>query len=183
MNNAKSRSYGWLVTTTLAGLSLTYVAFVFLPGQKAIAELRSELREQQVFIVQSARLTMQIKESQDKLNESTKYATQWVENSRTQRELAALYGDITKAAVESGIKLQRFDPQTVEKMNVICRLPISVACEGTFHRIYDFIARLEALPDSIWIPDLMLIKEREDSETLQAEMNLIVFADNFSNSE
>ena len=172
-----------MVTTLLAGSSLAYVGFIFLPGQNAVAESRAELREQQMFIVQSERLSMQIKEAQEKLNEANQYGVDWRARARTERGISALFGDITKEAAEAKIVLRRFDPQPSEKLNVVFRLPISVAYEGTFHQIYDFVKRIEALPDSIWVTDLQLRKERENSDILHAEMELTVFADNFSNSE
>jgi Tfp pilus assembly protein PilO len=179
--NKKPRS--WVLTIILAGSAIAYVAFVFLPGQRAIGEMRKQLHEKQEFIVQADRLTFAIQKAADDMQAALEFAEEWRSHAPSEGKLAATFGRITECAQTAGLAVQRFDPQPVVRLDSIWQAPVSLVAEGEFSQVFEFLGAIEALPSTVWIQNLRLENSGKVSGRLRCEMTLTVFADNRDFSE
>ncbi len=173
----------WAVTAISGILTLAYLYFLFLPIQKDIAAKRDEVQTKQDFIVQANGLTEPIKQTLRQLDRARLYEEQWRDTAPREGRLAELFGTITDQITTAGTETRRFDPQPVTKMGTVWRIPVGVACLGNFSEIFEMLRRIESLPMSIWISDMTIKPEGENSEILVCEVNLAVFADNRNNSD
>ena len=172
------KSRGWMITMLLAGCALAYVVFVFLPGQVKVAKLRAKLREEQHFVIQADRLINTIEQTENELAQTTEFAAHWHQQAPDESELAAVYGQITDAARQSGMTLLRFEPQPAQKLATISQISSTLIGQGSFAETFDFLQRLEAMSSSNWITQLQMREAGEGGQELQCELTLTVFAGN-----
>ena len=173
----------WVLTTILAASAVAYVAFVFLPGQRAIGEMRKQLHEKQQFIVQADRLTFAIQKAADDMQAALEFAEEWRSHAPSEAKLAATFGRITECAQTAGLSVHRFDPQPLVRLDSIWQAPVSMVAEGEFTQVFAFLGSIEAMPGTLWIQNLRMENGAKDGVRLRCEMTLIVFADNRDFSE
>lgn len=163
----KRNSKTLIATAVVAAVTLGYVFFVFLPKQETIAEIRRELDEKQQFQLQVGPLVYSIQTADEELTLANDYSQQWESRSPSAATLAEFYEQLSAAGDDAGVKIIRFDPQPIEKMNRICQLPIGMAVEGTFEQIVQFLARIESLETTMWFESLAI--ERLANRPLMSE--------------
>lgn len=172
----KSRS---MIATVLAAVaSIAYVFFVFLPGQKAIGELRRELTEKQQYIIDADRLSQAIEQVEHDFDAGRQFTTQWKEAAPSESELAAMLGRITEETRASGSTIVRLDRRPISRLETIWYVPVVLECRGSFAEVFELVRRVESLPQDVWITDLHLERGSEDAEAVHAELVLTIFADN-----
>lgn len=173
----------WMVTAALSATAIAYVVFVFLPGQRAIGDMRKQLHEKQQFIVQADRLVFAIERASADLQSAHEYAEGWRAEAPSEAKLAAKLGQITQRAQQSGLTLGRFDPQPVVKLDAVWQAPITLVGEGDFQQICEFLRLVETMPGTVWVQNLRLDNGGKEDGPLRCEMTLTVFADNRDISE
>jgi Tfp pilus assembly protein PilO len=187
MTKLKSKTYrtppSWLVTGVIATLAVLYTLFVFLPGQRKAAVLRSRKYELMQYVSNQVKTTERIQHAKERHAEMVQTATAWHEHAPKTGELGRNLSAITMHARQAGVTLQRFDPQPQVSLKSVAQQPIAVALEGDFAQIFSFLHRLESMPHRVWISNLTLSAPAEDGETLRAEMTLTIFADLDENAE
>ena len=176
--STSKKSRGWMITMLLAGGALAYVLLVFLPGQVKVSKLRSQLREEQHFVIQADRLISTIQQTEDELAQTNRFAADWYEDAPGESELAAVYGQVTDAARQSGISLLRFEPQPAIRLATVSQISSTLIGQGTFAEVFSFLERLEQMSPSNWISQLQMREVGENGQELQCELSLTVFADN-----
>lgn len=180
-NNRNSRS---LVVTAILGVAaVAYVFVVFLPGQKHIGQLRTQLQEKQQFIMQTASLSSAIGQSERELAEVREYAKQWRDAAPSETELATLFGEITELARQAEVTILHIEPQPAVKLETVNQIPVTIGVEGEFSQIFAFLRSVEGMPGTVWLPNLKLEQVSKDSENLRSEIRLTVFTDNREFSE
>jgi Tfp pilus assembly protein PilO len=172
-----------LTAAALAAASVAYVVFVFLPGQRAIAQLRRQVQEKQQFIARTQSLPAAIQQAADDLQAANDYAAAWRASAPSEARLAATLGQITQRAQQTSLLVQRFDPQPVARLDAVWQAPVAVAMEGSFLQVFEFLRAIEELPASVWIASLRLENSGRDDGRARCELTLVVFADNSDFSE
>lgn len=171
-----------LITALLAGGSVAYVFFVFLPGQKAIGQLRRELDTKQQFIIDADRLAHAVQLAQRDLDSAEQFTTRWREAAPEESQLAAMLGRITAEAEAVGVSIRRLDQRDITRFESIEQVPVLLECQGDFRQVFELIRRLEAMPQDVWLSRLRIEQLGQDSEKVSAELVLEIFADNPDNS-
>lgn len=176
-NKPAGKPQTWLITGLLASLAIGYVVFVFLPLQRSIYVLRSELQEKRQHVVQSQSLTGPLERARQQLAQTKEASLRWKEGAPTTAELAKHFASITQHAQAAGVKVGRFEPQPTVDLQVLSQHIVTLHFEGQFEQAFDFLARLEQLPGTIWFRDVRLSLADEKLQTLQGELTLTIFVD------
>ena len=61
-------------------------------------------------------------------------------------------------------------------------VPMELNVDGTFDQVDRLLARIESLPERIWVDDIKITREREDGKDEQCAIKLSVFAENSDKS-
>ena len=131
--------------------------YSFIPTAAAIRQQREEIRTRQEFITQSTYMPQILADTQKQIDRANEYSARWHARLATPSRLPALLGRITKQA--------------------------DLAGTSSFAQVGGMLARLEQMPDLIWVDEMRLSEAREDSENVQCELRLIVFAGNSEKSD
>ncbi len=150
-----------LMTIGLTGAAVCYVAFIFMPGQRAIGKLRDELDERQQAVVDSDLLAYTIKTTETELEAAKEFAKKWQETAPREARLTELYAQITEQAATAGVKITQFDPQSIEKLSALVKVPLSLTVKGNFQQIFNFVHRIESLRETIWLEEFHLESSEE----------------------
>lgn len=172
-----------LVTGLVAALAVLYTIFVFLPAQRKVAALQVKKGELMQYVANRTKIGDQIEQANQRHQQALRMTAAWQEHAPEATELGRMLSSITQHARQAEVTLQRFDPQPQQPLKSLIQQPISVALEGSFAQVFDFLHRIESLPHRVWISNLTLSVSSEDGETLRAEMTLTIFADLAENSE
>ena len=172
-----------LVTALLGATAIAYLFLLFMPAQRAIANLRQERNEKQQQILQSTSLAIPLVQARQRLETTEQTASQWKQAAPSPSQIVATYARLTEAAQAAGLTLRRFDPQPAADRQVIGEHNLLLAWEGKFSQLFDFVQRVEGLRQTVWIRQLNVAADSEDSETLRGELSLTIFVDLAGNSD
>ena len=167
----------WLITALLAAAAVAYVVFIFLPLQKSIRQLSSDLQEKRQQVVQAQGLTRPITQAKQRLVDTRNVCLQWKEAAPSPGELAAHFASLTQQAQDAGIAIERFDPQLAAELHILSQHNVTMQIRGEFAHVFDFLGRLERLPAAVWFRDVRLTMNEQPSQTLQGELTLTIFVD------
>jgi Tfp pilus assembly protein PilO len=179
----KIRRGSWIVTVPITAVAVAYVMLFFLPGSKTIAELKKQTAEKQSYVETSAGLAAALKIANTECKKAEGYHNAWKHHAPKQRELAALFGDIHRLAKEAGTTTTRFDPEPLVQHGYLREIPLSMGCKGTLSEIFEFLRSLESMPLAVWVNSVKIGKTDASTETMDAEITLIVFAGNPEDSD
>lgn len=168
----------WLVTLSLVAIAVVHLVFVFYPGSKAISQLRREIEYRQHYIRDAANDSATLAIAQQELSSVKSYIKNWQQTASSVHRLPMLFGNINQLCNQTGTTTTRFEPQLINELDCIRKIPINMACRGTFARLHDFIRSLESLPQTIWIDSLHFEKAGKTGENILCEINLVIFSDN-----
>jgi len=174
---SSSKPKTWLITALLAALAVGYTVFVFLPLQRSIGRLRSELQEKRQHVVHGQSIAGTILRARQQLAQTTEVGQQWQAGAPTPAELAQHYSSISQHARAAGVKVERFEPQPAAEMQVLAQHNVTMHFEAPFAQAFDFLARLEQLPGTVWFRDVRLFVADEKSQLVQGELTLTIFVD------
>jgi Tfp pilus assembly protein PilO len=175
--NQPSRRGTWIVTLTLAAAAGGYGLFVYLPGRKALAELRNEIRRKQDYVAAHSTLPIQLKTAQDELAAAQTVNQQWRQRAAA-GSTAPLYGKLYELAKQSGVTPTRFDPQSPQTLATLRRAPLNLTLTGDFAKVHAFLCRLEELPNPLWLDGVQVKRLGSTAGSVIVEVNLAIFADN-----
>jgi len=179
-----SKMLRWLLFLLFALAVGSTVGFVFLPRQKALAELRDELEAREQYIQQSEHLDVSIVRMENDLNAVRKYVDNRASQAPADGDLDIVFGSIATEAKESGVVTHRFQPhEQDENESAVRRMTATLVTEGDFCQFFGFLRRMEQLPLAFWIDGLQLQPAGDETDRLNCEMTLVIFADNRGNSD
>jgi Tfp pilus assembly protein PilO len=176
----------WIITLPTLAVAAAYGYFVFLPKERSIAALRGEINAAEQFIEQVEALAPAIEATRQHLDKTRQYVDQWKQSAPTEDGLSEVFGRINRLAAESGITTTRFEPQPAVAYDTIQRLPVVVACVGSFDEICQFLQGLDRLTGTVWIERLRIQgsgESGESGEDVDCELSLAVFTDNPDDSD
>jgi type IV pilus assembly protein PilO len=181
--NTTRRQSGWIVTLSLLAMAVAYVMLIWLPGHRAIKEMRDQLEIQRQFIAQAAGLSTSLVVAQQELEKAESVVTRWEKAAPARRDVSSLYGKINALARDARLVVGRFDPQPLIVFDKLEQLPLTVICSGTFAEIHEFLRKIEGLPATIWVDSMRLERTAQNAKDVQCELNLVVFSDNPQSSD
>lgn len=179
---ANFHTSSWSVTAPLAGIAAAFLLLGFLPQQRAISELREELKTKQEVIAKAEQVSAATAVAVAEFERTSAYNEAWRGRGWTW-SAAALFGEIAQLADRSGTSTTQFEPGTVVEYEQIRLIPLGLHCEGSFAQVRTLLEGLEASGQRLWIRDLMLKSAREDGETVKCELGLAIFASDSENSD
>lgn len=175
--NAPVRRGSWIVTLPMAAIAAGYVWLAFLPGERKIKELRNELRGKQEFIMGAGQMHMQLQEATAELDETRRYNATRRPPSSASAGVSALFGEIAQLAKESGVTTTHFAPGGDTAFERVHRVPLTLACDGTYNQVQSLLAGLESTGNHIWITELKLQSIGQDGQTVHCELTLALFVE------
>jgi hypothetical protein len=170
------RSKSWTLTIPVAVIAAAYVWLFFLPDKRAIARLHAEISEKMGFNALAGKLSADARRAQHESEAIEKYVAEWQNISGDPGEIAGVFKSIAEATKLAGVQTTRFVPDSPIKLASIERIPLRLGCRGTLAGTLDLLSRLERLHNRIWIDELTLEPSSQNSELVQCEMVVVVFA-------
>ncbi len=167
----------WLITALLAASAMAYAVFIFIPTQRAIVKLQQQVHERRQQIMQAQSLAGTVAQSRIRLAAARDVSVQWRAEAPRQAQLITHYASLTQQAQEAGVSIDRLDPLPAVELNLLAQQNVTMQFHAPFAAVYDLLARLEALPGTLWIRDLRLHDSSEGNPTLRGELTLTIFAD------
>ena len=183
MSEHAKRPKSWILTVLISGAALAYVSFVFLPTQKSIAGLRSELAQHRGEVLELGALETEIVGLQSRIDAVRATVDQWKEHAPTEQQAATFIGVVSQLAQQAGARVERITPRSVVQMASLQKHPRELTVEGDFVQIADFLRRLEQRPETIWLTRLNLTASGKHGANVRCELSFTVFTDNSDNSD
>lgn len=183
MKQTKPKRNSWLVTLSLVGAVVAFLMFVFLPGKRQIAELRETLREKRAFIASTTSLQAQIEETENNLQQCQAFNDAWVRSAGDEQAVPSTFAEINQQAKTAGTIITRFDPLDVTARHAISEFPVALSVSGSFAQTFQFLAKLEQLPQTIWLDELQLDVSRKNRQEIECSAKLVIFAANSKKSD
>ena len=87
------RQSSWIVTLSLAAVAVAYVALLWLPGHRAIKEMREQVETKQTLVAQAAGISTELIRAQQELDKSESVVTRWEKAAPKKRDIRALWQD------------------------------------------------------------------------------------------
>ena len=178
-----SKTPTWAVTLGVGVAVVAYALFVFLPFQRSITQLRQKLHEKQLQIVQSDQLLLPLASQRERLLEIRRHTHAWQQHAPGPQELAAFFARLSEQAHHANVSLRRFEPQPARNLQCLQQHSVVLAVQGEFEQIFDFLTRIEQLPQTIWPSHLRLAQPAGGSASLQCEMTLTIFGDHAGSTD
>jgi Tfp pilus assembly protein PilO len=178
MSEPQIRRGSWMVTLPLAGIAICFMVFLWLPGHRALKEKRRQIELKQQFVNQAADMSDALTAVEKQIQAAQTTVTDWEKSAPQKKDLPSLYGKINALAKDAGLAVSRFDPESPIKHQQVHEIPITIACEGRFRQVHEFLRGLEQMPQTIWVESLRIDKQRETGGNVQCSLNLVVFANN-----
>lgn len=182
MKPKKTTRGNWYVTMSLAGVTVAYITLWYLPGRKAMSEMRLELAIKQQTVAGGKQVEEELRQSHKRLEHAQAYVARWSDRVASRTSGAPVFGQMNAVARAAGATTTRFEPAPVVEFDALRQLPLTMACSGSFSQIYQLLKSLEDLPRLVWIEDLRLERKAESDKELRCELKLAVFVDKLQNS-
>jgi Tfp pilus assembly protein PilO len=172
-----------VLTVLISGSALAYAFFVFLPTQKSIASIRSELEKQRKDVLELGSLENEIVGLERRIADVRATIDTWHEHAPTEKETTTFIGVVSQLAQQAGARVDRITPRSVVTMAALQQHPADLTVVGDFVQIADFLRKLEQRPETIWVTRLNLAASGESGVNVRCELSFTVFADNPGNSD
>jgi Tfp pilus assembly protein PilO len=177
------RRGSWIVTLPLIAVAVAYFMLFVLPGRRAIAELREQIRVKEEYVAKAAGVAASLASRKQELEKARAYAAVWQQRLLEESEITAFYGRIHEAARAAGTRFTRFDPQPPTPYQKFSRIPVTLGCSGSFAQIHDFLWHLEDMQSTLWMESLRIEKAGESDKDASCEVVLVIFAGNHDISD
>jgi Tfp pilus assembly protein PilO len=168
----------WLVTIPMVAIAVVQITFVYLPGRRAVTQLRKDIEYKERIIKDASHISATLSAAQQDLISVKSYISNWRQVASTTHHLPAVYGSIHNLSKQSGTTPTRFEPQVFTDLSLLRQVPINMSFTGTLSQIHEFVRSMEGLPLTIWIESLRLDKDRQTGSNVLCEVKMIVFSDN-----
>jgi Tfp pilus assembly protein PilO len=168
----------WIITVPLAAAAAAYLLLFFLPGRRANATLAEELAEKQECVAQATTVAATLRATEQELDRTQEYIAAWKHNAPADGSRSLLYGRLHEVAKASGVTIIRFDPKPVEPRAQIRGFPVVIGCTGKYAQVHEFLRGLESHPAAIWADTVSIKRPSENSETIECEISMVIFANN-----
>ena len=93
----------------------------------------------------------------------------------TEREIPALYRQLSDLALQSGLAVALFAPKPAEDKDNVAEIPIAVTAEGSYHQLGTFFSRVGQISRIVNLGDFRLAGIERPTGTLRAELTLATY--------
>jgi len=93
----------------------------------------------------------------------------------SEKEMPALYRQLSTLASQSGLQLAVFTPKPPADREDVAAVPITMSCEGNYHQLGAFFSRVGRLPRIVDLGDFKLIAIERPTGTVRADLTLETF--------
>jgi Tfp pilus assembly protein PilO len=170
------RRSNWVLTSTLAGLTVLYLSLAYFPTRKAMKSMSAEIEFKRQKAMTAAPLALEILAARDQLSKADRYVEEQRKAAGTSNG-AVLFGQISAIASSAGVRTTRFEPATCIQGEQLLQLPLSMACRGSFAQIFNLLQGIERLPQAIWVEELRIESKGVEADELTCQIKLAAFAD------
>jgi len=157
----------------VAGFLLFYCGF-FRPTQQAIDQQQEDLRVKQAAIAAAASLPEEMQATQAELASTRAFVAEWKAAER--HNVAAAFAQLAAGVAAAGGERIKIEPEPPRRYRCLQRVPVKLSFTGTFAQVYQFVRHLEGMPQTIWIEDLDVRQQSQDSPRVTCELRLAIFA-------
>lgn len=92
-----------------------------------------------------------------------------------EREIPAVYRQVSDLASQSGLGVSLFQPKPPEDRDVLTEVPIAVTAEGTYHQMGVFLQRVGQMPRIVSLGDFRMLGIDRAPGTVRAELTMATF--------
>jgi len=172
-NNQKLAIVGGVVIAILA----SFFYFVYSPNRETLkarheelSKLRAQYNEQQKVLADLPRFKKELRELQDRFEDSLKM----LPNSR---EIPSLLTNISTLAKECGLEIMLFQPKPEVPQDFYSEIPVEMKVVGKYHDYGYFFDKLSNLPRIVNVKDLIIDSKLEKTGNiiLNGSFNAITF--------
>lgn len=170
------RSSNWIVTVPLAAVGVAYLCLSFLPAKAHIAQLKTELKNQQMLVMQAQPVKLAVHRTQRDIAATTEYINNW--KAKHRQHPGDVMAHISDQIQAKGIVTENFDPQPTKRHDVVQQTALELGVGGRFEDIFKMIRSLETLDATIWIHAIRFHAPLGDDRGLSSEISLAIFTVN-----
>jgi Tfp pilus assembly protein PilO len=174
--NTKRRYNSWFITLPVVAVSLAFGFWFYRPTRDEIRELQGELELKQASLAEAATLPDRLARALAEIRETREFVRAW-RSAAASRNLPVIFGEISRIVSESGAQSTKFQPEPLIAQQFLDRVPLTLACQGTFDQIFRLLCQLERMPQSIWLQDVRLVRRSKDDSAVICELRLEIFTD------
>jgi Tfp pilus assembly protein PilO len=164
-----------LVTIASGGAAVAYALFVFVPGQKSLAEMQRTVREQESQIATSLTLIQSIRDLQEKQAATERFVNGWRSKAPVPDQVSSLFAQVIVLARENDVEVTSLSPQAEQPLETIGRIPVSLQAKGSYRSLRGLLEGLEAMSGLIWMDEVHFQPQDKTSESLSCTLKLIIF--------
>jgi Tfp pilus assembly protein PilO len=172
----KIKNSNLIVILPMIGVGVAFLLLVFLPNFRAMNKQRDLIQLQQKFIVETESLKGEISEIEARVKQTQKFCQDWESLAPIEADISQIHREINECVSAAGASVTGFDPQPAIPMRTLDRVPLTLRAAGTFAQMHSLLAKLEAMPETIWLENLRLKAAGKDTERMDCEVTLVVFA-------
>ena len=172
-----SKAPTWVVTLGIALVALAFILLVFLPFQKTIHNLSRQLRDKRLHIVRADQLILPLANERARLAEVRQQTDRWEQIAPDPHQLAVFYARVSEQARQTDVQLTKFEPQPPRVLKSLQQYAVALSIQGNFEQLFEFLALVESMPQTICPSHLRITQPSESSASLQCEMTLTFFGD------
>lgn len=175
---------GLLLLGGLSASMLCYLLLMYLPRRAECLELREEITRRQNYVVETSAIQQSIAEGQQRLAQANAFKAERAEKIPDHPQLATFYSQLCAQATAAGARVVRFEPGDVEQLAPLARTPLRLEVAGKFDQIAAVLHHLDATAGAVALSNMHLSTAREGEEgVLHAELDLVIFSDNFGSND
>jgi len=93
----------------------------------------------------------------------------------SEKEIPALYRQISDLALQSGLLVALFAPKAPEDKDSVAEIPVTLAAEGTYHQFGAFFSRLGRIPRIVNLGDFRMAGIERPTGTVRGDLTLATY--------
>jgi Tfp pilus assembly protein PilO len=172
----KIKNSNLIVILPMIGVGVAFLLLVFLPKFREMHRQRDLIKMQQDYIAQTASLEGEISVFEARVKQTEKYCQDWESKAPLDADIPQIHSQINQCVSQAGATVTGFDPQPPIPLNTLNRVPLIVRAAGTFTQMHGLLAKLEAMPETMWLENIRLKAAGKDTDRMDCEVTLVVFA-------
>jgi len=183
MEKISPRHTNYALVIVLIGIVAVYAITVFLPNRRNAMALQQQLQTDRAFIAQTADLSDAIANVRKEIEQIENYTTKWREKTPRKSEIPRLFAKLDYLAARAGVSTVRLDPLPVIEHESLRQVPVTLAVTGSFTQVFSLLNGIETLSEPIWIDDVKMEATREDTDSVECQLKLVMFASKSEDSD
>lgn len=171
----KLKNSNLTVILPMIGVGVAYVLLIFLPNFREMNNQRNLIQLQQTYISQTESLTGEISEIESRVKRTEKFCQDWESHAPIDADIPQIHRQINACVSAAGATVTGFEPQPTIPLNTLDRVPLTVRAAGTYPQVHALLAKLEEMPETMWLENLRLKAAGKDTDRMDCEVTLVVF--------